>query len=249
MRTYVPMRIRISGEGKMKKINKGYKVFISYKYKDISVLQLQDRKDVEIGRTTARNYVDIIQEYFEDSSHINKGEKDGEDLSDFKEETIASKLRDKIYDSRVTIVLISPNMRNMKENEDDQWIPWEIRYSLREPTRGGRASHRNAILGVVLPDVYAHYSYAIEDSHCGSCSCVHYPFTNGFSILKELVLNRATPDLKENCIYSKRILEYPHSYMSVVKWEDFISDIDKYLDEAVSISEKNYEWNMPKLNV
>lgn len=59
----------------MKKINKGYKVFISYKYMDSSVWQLPDRKDVELGRTTARNYVDIIQEYFEDSSHINKGEK------------------------------------------------------------------------------------------------------------------------------------------------------------------------------
>ena len=243
------MCIRTSGDRKMKKINKGYKVFISYKYKDSSVWQLPDRKDVELGRTTARNYVDIIQEYFEDSSHINKGEKDGEDLSDFKEDTIASKLRDKIYDSRVTIVLISPNMRNMIEDEDDQWIPWEIRYSLREPTRGGRTSHRNALLGVVLPDVYAHYSYAVRDNHCGTCSCVNYPLTNSFSILKELVLNRKTPNLKEDCIYSKRIFQYPHSYMHMVKWEDFLSDIDKCLDEAVQVSESACEWNMPKLNV
>ena len=82
----------------MNKINKGYKVFISYKYKDSSVKQIPGRYDEGLWRTTARNYVDIIQEKFEDLSHINKGEKDGEDFSNFKDETIASKLRDKIYD-------------------------------------------------------------------------------------------------------------------------------------------------------
>ena len=232
-----------------KKINKGYKVFISYKYKDNSVKQIPTRTDEELGLTTARNYVDIIQERFEDLSHINKGEKDGEDLSNFKEETIASKLRDKIYDSRVMIVLISPNMRDMSQAEDDQWIPWEIRYSLREPSRNGRTSHRNAILGVVFPDSLGNYSYAITETKCGMCSCYKYPLTNSFTILHDLVFNRVDPNYKENCTQSKRVSLFPHSYMYVVPWARFINHIDECLDTAVQISEADCEWNMPNLNL
>lgn len=225
-------------------VNKGYKVFISYKYADSSVFQIPERKD-ENGLTTARHYVDIIQENFEDMKHINKGEKDGEDLSDFKVETIKSKLRDKIYDSRVTIVLISPRMRSFAETEDDQWIPWEIKYSLKEPTRGGRTSKRNAILGVVLPDRLGHYGYAYIRNNCYGCTCVSYPLTNSFSILKDLVLNRKAPDLKDDCVKSNNILLYPHSYMHVVTWESFIQDIGGCLDAAVNICDSGLEWTMP----
>ena len=232
----------------MNKINKGYKVFISYKYKDSSVKQIPDRYDEELWRTTARNYVDIIQEKFEVLTHINKGEKDGEDLSNFKDETIASKLRNKIYDSRVTIVLISPNMRDVSQDENDQWIPWEIRYSLREPSRSGRTSHRNAILGVVLPDSLGNYSYAIIENKCGMCSCFKYPLTNSFTVLQDLVFNRVDPNYKENCIQSKQVSLFPHSYMYMVPWARFISNIDECLDTAVQISEADCEWNMPKLN-
>lgn len=192
--------------------------------------------------------MDIIQEKFEDLSHINKGEKEGEDLSNFKDETIASKLRDKIYDSRVTIVLISPNMRDMSQDENDQWIPWEIRYSLREPSRNGRTSHRNAILGVILPDINNSYEYAITETKCGLCSCTHYLLTNSFTILKELVLNRKHPELKQDCIKSERILLYPHSYMNIAKWDYFIDNIDVCLDTAVQVSEADCGWNMPKIN-
>lgn len=81
----------------LSKVNKGYKVFISYKYADSSVFQMPDRKD-EGGYSTARHYVDIIQEKLEYLDYINKGEKDGENLSEFKDETIESHLRNKIYD-------------------------------------------------------------------------------------------------------------------------------------------------------
>lgn len=137
----------------------GYKIFVSYKYKDGNVKALSTTK---YPPTWPCDYVDYIQNYILSDSDIYKGEKSDEDLSNLSDDQIWEHLKDKIYDSSVTIVLISPNMKDVNKWEVSQWIPWEISYSLRETTRKDRTSHNNAILAVILPDKDGDYDYYDE---------------------------------------------------------------------------------------
>lgn len=135
----------------------GRKIFVSYKYADSSVKQLSPSW---LKITTVRDYVDLLEEKLDRTSNIYKGESDGEDLSYLSEYTIEKKLKDRIWDSTVTIVFISPNMKESYKLEKNQWIPREISYSLRKVTRGGKTSQSNSLIAVVLPDSNGFYNYA-----------------------------------------------------------------------------------------
>lgn len=131
------------------------KVFVSYKYKDSGV---QSLPTTQYPPTWPSDYVAYIEQHIL-NDHIYKGEKQDEDLSVFSETYIWKHLKDKMYDSSVTVVLISPNMKEPEKWQSSQWIPWEISYSLRKTTRGGRTSQRNSIVAVILPDKNGGFQY------------------------------------------------------------------------------------------
>mgnify|MGYP000010878817 CR=1 FL=1 len=133
----------------------GRKVFVSYKYKDNDVEKLPD----VIQPTWPCDYVDYIKNKVLSPKDVYKGENSDEDISEWSENRIWSHLKDKIHDSSITIVLISPNMKEPGKWQKSQWIPWEISYSLREVTRNDWTSHNNAILAVILPDKNGSYGY------------------------------------------------------------------------------------------
>lgn len=134
----------------------GRKIFVSYKHGDNNVEALpSDGKN-----TIARSYVNYIENILIGTSeHIYKGEHADEDLTGYSENCIWEHLKDKLYDTSVTIVLISPNMKEPYVREDYQWIPWEIKYSISRQHRGETTSQRNAILAVILPDRNGNYNY------------------------------------------------------------------------------------------
>ena len=142
---------------------------MSYKYSDEDVQHLWG-----ISPTRARHYVDEVEKLLNAEDHIYYGEHDGEDLSDWDEDDIWDELKDRIFPTSCTIVLISPNMKVPHRYDKSQWIPWEICYSLRETVRADRKSHRNAILAVVLPDKSGSYDYALKKNTCCWVGCTTY---------------------------------------------------------------------------
>jgi hypothetical protein len=210
----------------------GSKVFISYKYSDNSVQQLKSRGN--LSTTTARDYVDLIQEEFKrDNHHINKGEKDGEKLDDFKKETIRSKLADKIFDSSVTIVLISPKMKDSRKAEQDQWIPWEIAYSLRNKSRSAKKSKLNAILLVVLPDKSGSYNYASPNDV--------KPHPVYFDIIQKN-LNNLLPKQHYKAYKLKPCCS--KSYMLRCNWNKFIPNCSAWIDAALEIRDNKDKYDI-----
>lgn len=224
------------------------KVFISYKYGDALVQALP--LGVFGGTTTARHYVDVLQAHLDANDHINKGENDGEDLSTFKEETIESRLRAKIHDSTVTVVLISKGMKDPFLTEDDQWIPWEVSYSLKEHTRDGRTSSTNAIVAVVLPDEAGSYSYFIQENTCSNCNSRTLNTDFLFGILRENMFNRRQPK-RSGCAShysgSEPHIGNDHSYVYPVKWSDFVGDMNSHLDIALHLNANIDDFNLAKV--
>ena len=207
------------------------KIFISYKHKDSDVYNYSDFNNYEIGndtdyKITARHYVNYLEDLI-GHDHIYKGEKDGESMAEFADDTIDTKLKGKIFDSSVTIVLISPNMFNRSEAEKDQWIPNEISYSLRnDKKRGDKVSKTNAMLAVVLPDINKSYEYLVTFHNCPFCKSKSWDISKLFYLLRKNMFNKIEKNLTNCSICKKEKIHQgdDHYFIYPVLFEDFIKD-------------------------
>ncbi len=212
----------------------GRKIFISYKYADNDVYNLTNEY-----KCTVRDYVDKIEEELGSSDNIYKGESDGEDLSNLSEDTIWTKLKDRIRDSTLTIVMISKNMKVIWKNDKDQWIPREISYSLKEVSRVDASgnyilSKSNAILAIVVPDCNNSYTYYTYRNDCCNSKCRTLKSDTLFNILKNNMFNIIETN-NNRCSNGSTIWYGESSYITYVNWDDFIKDMDKYINKAYEI--------------
>jgi len=221
----------------------GNNVFISFKYGDSNVFPTPTGI---VGNAKSTNdYVQALKSKISISNKIRDRSEDlGEDLSKLDEKTIESILADKIFYTSVTIVLISANMYDRNKAEKYQWIPWEISYSLKEKSRQDTLSHHNAIVAVVIPDRNGSYRYAIVDNECCSERCVTIQTNNFFKIIGENMFNH-----RKNCPRScekGKLWQGESSYIEIVKWSDFVGDIQKYVDKAIQRKNNINEYNIVK---
>ena len=223
----------------------GHKIFISYKYADTDVKNLPN-----LTGCTVRDYVTEFQNKIYDEDDINKGEEDDDDLSRFTDDTIWKKLKDRIYDSSVTVIFISPNMRELDKEDRDQWIPWEISYSLKETSRKTKtgksvASKSNAMLAVVLPDSNGSYKYYLESKTCCFSFCTMHHTEKLFNIFRKNKFNLKNPITKK-CKNNENVIwtSLNSSYIDAVKWEEFIYDYRKYIDMAIERQNNIDDYNI-----
>lgn len=225
-------------------------VFVSYKYSDEKVQDLELSEIVDFFgtkmrrkiTTTARHYVDKVAEKLEIEDHIYKGEDDDESMDTLADSTIGSKLGDKIFYSSVTIVLISKGMKEPFMADKDQWIPWEVSYSLKQQDRQGQKSKTNGVIAVVLPDEQGSYDYYItRDEEC-NCLTLNTPIL--FEILRENMFNVKVPNRR--LCNSSYVYTGDASYIPSIKWEDFIIKPSTYIDKAIELRDRKEEFTLRK---
>lgn len=219
------------------------KVFVSYKYKDESVAKLKEiyydetKEGAEAIRwnTRVRDYVDVLQKKI-GVDNINLGEKDGESLNDFSDQQIETQLKQRIRQCSITIVMISKGMKEAGKSEKEQWIPWEISYSLRKVPTGGNTKQMNAVLGVVLPDETGSYDWYYTES--SSCNSIYHHTEKLFKILRDNMFNIRQKEFRE-CNGRKIYMNDKPSLIETVKWEDFRynENYNHYIEEAIQIKE------------
>jgi len=212
----------------------GRKVFVSYKYSDTQVQDLGVYEDTIWGRikvqTIVRHYVDKLQEKI-GRDNINLGEKDGESLADFSDVYIETELKRKIRQCSITIILLS---KGMKTNipEEEQWIPWEVSYSLRTVPSGSNTKQMNAILGVVLPDESGTYDWYYEtDSYC---NCITHHTSKLFKILRDNTFNILDKKFRE-CNGKNIYINEEPSFLKTIRWDKFMSAYNYYIEKAIEI--------------
>lgn len=218
----------------------GRKVFISYKYKDESVAKIKDAFYEEINsvflwnyrKTRVRDYVDLVQEKI-GRDNINMGERDGESLEQFSDEKIETLLKSRIRQCSITIVMISKGMKEAK-NEKEQWIPWEVSYSLRVVPTESYNKQMNAVIGIVLPDETNSYNWYYTENP--SCNSVTHHKGQLFKILSDNMFNILQAEIRD-CNGSKIHENEEPSFIKTVKWSDFMaaSNYSFYIDKALEI--------------
>lgn len=191
-----------------------HKTFISYKYSE--ACELRDA---------------IIEALGDDASYYKGETSDSPDLTDTSTENIKKNLKDMMYDTSVTIVIISPNMKKSK------WIDWEIEYCLKSITRKDRTSHTNGIVGIIMKKDGGYSWLKTRKTNDDGCSSSSYDSDKLYNIINN---NRFNQNPKEySCDICKTVNSLTGSYIALVEEEDFLSDPAKYIDNAYDKSEND----------
>ena len=204
-----------------------HKTFISYKYSEAQ--DLRDR---------------IIDAMGDDAQYYKGETSESPDLTDTSTENIKKNLRDMMFGTSVTIVIISPNIKKSK------WIDWEIEYCLKEETRKDRTSHLNGVVGVIMK-IKGNYDW-FKYRHTNDDGCMVTCYHN--ELVYDIINNNRCNQYPKvySCDTCKCVDPLSGSYITYVEEDEFLSNIDKYINNSLNPSnsnirdsiEKNAQWSV-----
>lgn len=202
------------------------KVFISFRFSD------------------GEDYKEALCKLFNQSEDVIDCSED-EDRSKMTENTIKEYLYAKLKQTSVTIALLTPNAVSYNKNywtsKYDDWLYDELRYSL-EDRGGNRTNGALAVYTKEAKDMLIEMS-THQCNVCGKESKVSIikSFDN---LVRKNMMNAKSEYKKNQCygIYDS----IDDSYISLVSYEDFIMDIDKYIDNAASKRDRKSEFEIVK---
>ncbi len=191
-----------------------HKTFISYKFSEAQ--KLRD---------------EIIEALGKDATYYQGETSDSPDMTDLKTNTIKKNLTDMMFGTSVTIVIISPNMKKSK------WIDWEIEYCLKNITREGRTSQTNGVVGVIMKYNGGYGWFKNTNTNSDGCASLSYEDSYLYEIIKN---NRYNQDPKKySCNVCKTVDALTGSYIAFVNEDVFLSNPQKYIDNAYDKSENS----------
>lgn len=169
-------------------------------------------------KTEDMDYKEYIHDYL-DIDMIDKSLHEAIDSED--EDYIMRKIREEyLSDSTVTIFLIGEKSAENLLFENQNFLKRELQSSLYN----GIGNTKNGILGVVLPSM-TEKIYGSSYS-CSKCGGTHSTVRiNENTVIKEFSYNYYIPNNK--CAWGEE-----DRYCVLVKWEDFCSDPEAYIDRA-----------------
>jgi hypothetical protein len=190
------------------------KTFISYKFSEAVDLREE-----------------IINSLGDDASYYKGETADSPDKTDTSTENIKEHLKDMIFDTSVTILIVSPNIKTSK------WIDWEIEYSLKEITRADRTSRSNGIVGVIQK-VDDSYDWLITSAkNDDGCTTTSHQTSKLYPIINKNRYNLSGDD-KYSCPHCQSYSQLDGSYISLIKEDVFLNNPNKYIENAYEKSQE-----------
>lgn len=201
-----------------------HKTFISYKYSEAR--GLRDK---------------IISAMGDDAVYYNGENGFSPNKSDDSENVIWNYLKDMIWPTTVTIVILSPKMK------ESTWISDEISYSLRKVKRGGTQSGRNGVVAVIQK-VDNSYDWLTKHSvNCHGTPTVSYRNELLFPIITKNHFNSEPPNI--HCDECKTYDSDKGSYISYIQEDTFLANVNGFVEKAIAKSQKDCEGYNIEVNV
>lgn len=196
--------------------------FIAYKYSEA-----KDLRD------------EIIKKLGSDASYYQGETAESPDMTGETIDRIKNGLKDMIFGTSVTIVIISPNLKQ------SGWVDWEIEYSLKEHKRQTTTSRTNGLIGVIMK-WNGSYDWLISSSkNSDGCTTRYIDDSKLYNIVNGNRYNLETED-RYSCANCKSFDQLNGSYIALVDEERFLNNPSHYIENAYNKSKMTWDYKLSK---